>query len=68
MAKSPSTNPPTRRIRLVAAHLLAVGPYLYGQDYEVSAAEAARLVPDRGFIDVDEPAVNPLQPPIEDPL
>lgn len=51
----------TRRVRLVADHLRAVGAYLHGQDYEVPAAEAARLVPARGFVYVDEPgAASPI--------
>ena len=65
MAKTPLPDTPllTRRIRLVAGHLRAVGPYRHGQDYEVPAGEAARLVPERGFVFVDDPdAPRPPHP------
>lgn len=58
----PDTLKLTRRIRLVADHLRAVGPYQYGVDYEVPAEVAARLVPARGFIYVDEPLPAPATP------
>ena len=53
---------PTRRIRLIADHLRAVGPYQHGQDYEVLAVDAARLVPDRGFCYVDDQAMAASSP------
>lgn len=57
MAKSPPPIAPTRRIRLVADHLIAVGPYRHGQDYEVPTELAARLVGHRGFVYVDDAPV-----------
>lgn len=54
MAKPPLPSAqPTRRIRLVADHLVAAGPYRHGQDYDVPADVADRLVPARGFIYID---------------
>ncbi|BBL70329.1 hypothetical protein [Methylogaea oryzae] len=49
----------TRFVRLDAPGVIACGTYRAGQVYEVDAAEGARLIDCKGFVEVEPPPAVP---------
>jgi copper oxidase (laccase) domain-containing protein len=63
--KATPTVAPTVRIINPNRLYMAFGPYLTGQEYEVTREVAARLAP-RGFVIVPAATTPPANAPVED--